>query len=208
MPAIPELEEIRRAQILEAALRTISARGCADVTMEDIAQAAGLSKGGLAHYFKSKNDLFQATFKEFFDRVFLRVKDELTARPGGPMEKLLGFEMLFNRDDPDVALGYPLLFDCMSLAARDDTYRALFDEWVNNWITVLKGIIEDGIAQGVFQGLEPEATARAVSAIYQGIATRWCLAPGAHSREWALESVRRSVTGLLAPHRVLAGQEG
>ena len=201
MPPIPELEEIRKTQILEAALRSISARGSANVTMEEIAQAAGLSKGGLAHYYKSKNDLFKATFKEFFHRVFERVKKEVSGIQD-PMEKLLGFEMLFDPDDPDVVMGYPLLFDCMVLASRDETYRALFDEWVNNWITVLKGIIEEGIAQGIFSGLDPEAMARTISAIYQGIATRWCLAPEAHSRDWALDSVKRSITGLMAPHRV------
>ena len=116
------------------------------------------------------------------------------------MEKLLGFQMLFDPEDPDVLVGYPLLVDCMSLAARDEAYRALFDAWVNNWISVLKGIIEDGIAQGVFRELDPEETARTISAIYQGIATRWYLAPAAHSREWALQSVRRSVTGLMAPY--------
>lgn len=205
MPPIPELEEIRKAQILEASIRSISARGSAHVTMEEIAQAAGLSKGGLAHYYKSKNHLFKATFKEFFDRVFQRVKDEMTDIQD-PMEKLLGFKMLFDPNDPDVVMGYPLLFDCMVLASRDETYRALFDEWVGNWITVLKGIIEDGIAQGVFSGLDPEPAARAISAIYQGIATRWFLAPDSHPRDWALESVKRSVAGLMAPHRISSQQ--
>jgi AcrR family transcriptional regulator len=47
MPAIPELEAIRKAQILDAALQTIAANGHANVTMNDICKAAGLSKGGL-----------------------------------------------------------------------------------------------------------------------------------------------------------------
>ena len=199
MPPIPELEEIRKSQILEAALRTIATLGCGSVTMEDIAQSAGLSKGGMAHYFKSKNDLFKATFKEFFDRVFRRVQNELP-ETDDPIEKLLAFEMLFDIDDPDVVSGYPLLFDCMVLAVRDDTYRSLFDDWVNNWVTMLKGIIEEGAARGIFQDIDPEGTARAVSAIYQGVATRWYLAPGSHSREWALESYKRGIRGLMAPY--------
>ena len=50
MPPIPELEAIRKSQILRAAMETIAANGCANVTMADICSAAGLSKGGLAHY--------------------------------------------------------------------------------------------------------------------------------------------------------------
>jgi len=44
MPHIPELEAIRKAQILEAALATIAENGCANVTMDDICKEAGLSK--------------------------------------------------------------------------------------------------------------------------------------------------------------------
>jgi AcrR family transcriptional regulator len=199
MPPIPELEQIRKTQILDAALQTISANGSANVTMEEIARTAGLSKGGLAHYFKSKNDLFQSTFKEFFDRIFQRVRKEISGVEG-PMEKLLGFELLFDMEDPDAEAGYPLLFDCMLLAVRDETYRALFDEWVNNWVALLRDVIDEGVEQGLFHGVDAEPMARAVSALYQGVATRWYLATGSHSRAWALEYVRKGIRGLMAPY--------
>lgn len=199
MPSIPELEEIRRKQILQAALRTISESGSANVTMEEIARAAGLSKGGLAHYFKSKRDLFIATFRAFFDQVFARVRRELP-QVEGPMEKLLGFKMLYDIDDPDVPVGYPLLFDCMGLAAREEAYRIIFDEWVDNWVNLLREILEEGIDRGWFAEMDTESTARSISAIYQGIASRWFLARESHPTEWALASLERSVRGLLAPY--------
>lgn len=201
MPPIPELEEIRRKQILDAALFTISAKGYASATMGEIAKAANLSKGGLAHYFKSKDDLFKAAFQEFFDRIFARVRTEAEEIEGA-MEKLLGFEQLFDISDPDAAMGYPLLFDCMSVAGRDLTYRAIFDQWVDNWIDMLSGIISEGVSRGIFTDVDPVSTARTISAIYQGVAVRWFLAPDSHSREWALDSYRRAITGLMAPYMV------
>ena len=36
MPPNADLEALRKAQIIDAALRTISERGCANVTMDDI----------------------------------------------------------------------------------------------------------------------------------------------------------------------------
>jgi len=199
MPPIAELEQIRKAQILEAALRTLSAHGSASVTMEEVARAAGLSKGGLTHYFKSKNELFHFAFQQFFERIFQRVRAEEQTR-SGPMEKLLGFDMLFDMEDPDAEIGYPLLFECMLLAVRDETYRALFDAWVDNWVALLRGVIEEGIAAGAFRPMDAEAMARAVSAVYQGVATRWYLATRAHSRQWAVEYAKRAVTGLMAPY--------
>jgi len=73
MPPIPELEAIRKSQILQAALNTIAANGCANVTMADICKSAGLSKGGLAHYYKSKRDLFLAAFKAFFQQIYAKL---------------------------------------------------------------------------------------------------------------------------------------
>lgn len=199
MPPILELEAIRKAQILEASLKTIAARGCANVTMEDICRASGLSKGGLAHYYKSKRELFLAVFTEFFDRIFIRGKLTM-AQYEDPLEKLLSFVWLYNADDPDALLGYPVLFDFMSIAVHDQDYRRIFHDWVDNWLVLLKEAIVLGVEQGMFHNIDPDTAARGISAIYQGIATRWFLAPELHSTDWALDTLKRSVIGLLASY--------
>jgi AcrR family transcriptional regulator len=197
MPPIPELEAIRKAQILEAALKMISASGYANVTMDDICRAAGLSKGGLAHYYRSKNELFIAAFKEFFDRIFKRSKEAMDNKDD-PRDKLLSFSWLYDKNDPDVNLGYPILFDCMSLAVRESEYRALFHDWFENWVSLLKEAICDGLSKGIFSGIDPDTTARAISSVYQGVATRWYLDNESHSTEWAVDSYTKAITGLLS----------
>jgi len=196
MPPIPELEAIRKAQILEAALKTISASGYANVTMDDICRAAGLSKGGLAHYYRSKNELFIAVFKEFFERIFQRSKQTMELYEN-PIDKLLSFDWLYDRNDPDVNLGYPVLFDCMSLAVREKEYRSLFHDWFENWVSLLKDAIDDGLKKGIFRDLDSESAARAISSVYQGIATRWYLDNESHTTEWAVESFKKAINGLL-----------
>ncbi len=123
MPPLVELEAIRKAQIIDAALRTIAERGCANVTMDDICKTAGLSKGGLAHYYKSKNDLFKAVFLEFFQRIFVR-GEETMGTFDDPLEQLLSFEWLYDAEDPDVKTGYPMLYDFMSIAGLHVHCRA------------------------------------------------------------------------------------
>jgi AcrR family transcriptional regulator len=198
MPPIADLEAIRRNQILEAAQKTIAAAGCANVTMEDVANAAGLSKGGLAHYFPSKRELFKAVFERFFERIFDRSQKTM-AGCRDPLDKLLSLGWLYEPDDPDTQVGYPILFDFMSIAVHDADYRAIFHQWIDNWIKLLHGPIREGVQKGLFRRLEPDQTARTVSAIYQGIATRWYLAPQSHPRQWALDSFRRAITNLLIP---------
>lgn len=198
MPPIPELEAIRKTQILDAARGAIAERGCANVTMEEIAKAAGLSKGGLAHYFKSKRELFLAVFNDFFDEIFRRGRETI-ARFDDPMDQLLSFDWLYNFEDPDIEIGFPILMDFLSIAARDQAYREIFHQWIDNWVVLLRGAIEKGMESGLFFDVDPEPTARTISAIYQGLITRWYLDPEAHSTDWALDSLNKSIRGLLKP---------
>lgn len=49
----------KRAQILEAALRVVDARGSNHLTIDAVAAEAGLSKGGVLYHFASKQALLQ-----------------------------------------------------------------------------------------------------------------------------------------------------
>ena len=64
-------EEVRRQQILDAALRAFSRDGYDKTSMARIARDAGLTKGGVYFHFSSKEELFTAT-----------VEAELTRRWG------------------------------------------------------------------------------------------------------------------------------
>ena len=187
---------MKRAFIIDCALRTISESGSFSVTMEDIAKSAGFSKGGLNYYFSSKDELYEVAFQEFFDRIFLRSQERINSF-SDPVDKLLSFDWLFNWDDPDVNLGYPLLFDCHALAVRNATYQRLFHEWVERWVEMLRGAIIEGIEEGIFPEIDPEGTARCISAIYHGFATRWYLDKEGHSTPWAIEYYRKAITGLI-----------
>ena len=52
--------EAVRQQLLDVALRLSLEKGPASVTLDAVSQAAGVSKGGLLHYFASKDALIRA----------------------------------------------------------------------------------------------------------------------------------------------------
>jgi AcrR family transcriptional regulator len=193
------LETIRKPQIIEATIRKISDVGFSNVTMEDIAREAGLSKGGIAHYFSSKESLFKEAFRAFFDRIFRRGRETMD-QFNDPLDKLLSFVWLYDRDDPDLYTGYPLHFDCMALAARDREYRGIFHEWVDNWIALLSEALEQGVSSGKYIIDDIEELARTISAIYHGIALRWFLDSESHSSEWAVESLNGAITHLMSDY--------
>ena len=71
------IEEIRKKQIIDAALRVVAREGYYNLNMEMVAKEAGLSKGGVAHYFKTKKELFKSVFIKFFEDIFIRGKNEM-----------------------------------------------------------------------------------------------------------------------------------
>lgn len=198
MPPIPELEEIRMAQILDAGLITLTRKGVAKTTLDDICKTVGLSKGGLVHYYKTKRILFSAVFREFFKRIFQRSAETMAAFES-PLDQLLSYDWLYDPDDPQASMGYPLLLDLMSLAAHDEEYQQIMEEWIHNWVKLLSAALEKGISQNVFKQMNVTDVARSISAIYQGIATRWYLAGDSHTRQWAIDTYKRGILGVLSP---------
>jgi TetR/AcrR family transcriptional regulator, transcriptional repressor for nem operon len=54
-----------RHKLVDAGVELIRTRGFNGTTVEDICQAAGVTKGGFFHYFESKNDLANAALAAF-----------------------------------------------------------------------------------------------------------------------------------------------
>ena len=64
-PAYTRLQvDERRRQLLEAGTRLFAEHAFEEISMRQIAEAAGVSKGLLYHYFPSKTDLFAAAVEE------------------------------------------------------------------------------------------------------------------------------------------------
>ena len=69
-----------RRQIIDAAARLISRRGSA-VSIAAIADAAGVSKGGLLYHFASKDELLEAVAVSLFDSFRTSVYDAAATDP-------------------------------------------------------------------------------------------------------------------------------
>ena len=84
--AINKARETRREEIFEAAVSLFNRNGYHDTSIDDIAHAAGISKGGIYHHFKSKKELFIELFHEKIESYYKSVttsvldKDNLETR--------------------------------------------------------------------------------------------------------------------------------
>ena len=75
--------EFRRSEILDAARRVFAHRGFANATVDEIAREAGIAKGTIYLYYKSKGDVYAAAAREglleLHDQMVSNVRDAVTA---------------------------------------------------------------------------------------------------------------------------------
>ncbi|MGY1781998.1 TetR/AcrR family transcriptional regulator [Geodermatophilus sp. SYSU D01036] len=87
--------------ILDRAAALFARRGYAKTSVQDVADAVGLSKAGLLHHYPSKDALHEAVLAQA-ERLGERVLDQVAHLPLGPARDLRAVEVLV-----DVALAHP-----------------------------------------------------------------------------------------------------
>ncbi|MCK4502022.1 MAG: TetR/AcrR family transcriptional regulator [Desulfuromonadales bacterium] len=189
-------EQTRKEQIFAGALKIISEQGTQNVTLDHVSKACGFSRGGITYYYSSKDELFKDVFAYFFERFFDQFETRLRETKD-PYEKLLSFAWLYAEDNPDLSIGYPLFFECMSLANYNEEYSKIYDRWVARWVSLVKEALQECITHNKITVEDIDSTALLIAAITQGIASRWYLNRAVHSTAWALESYKRAVGSLL-----------
>jgi AcrR family transcriptional regulator len=119
---VPSYKAEARARIVAAATRLFMAKGYRRTTMDDVADALGVSKGALYLYYPSKVDLLRAIQAENRS-MSRRWMDEALERPGGAAWSFYrSLEEVFDQwaGHEQVAL----YFEILGEAAHDTEIRA------------------------------------------------------------------------------------
>src|SRR5687768_13297384 len=87
--ALPEHDGTQREAILDAAFDRFARYGYRRTSLGDIAEAAGLSRPALYHYFRNKEDVFRA-LSQRINRGVVAAVTEAAGRPGDTEARLTG----------------------------------------------------------------------------------------------------------------------
>ena len=91
MDTLTETPHDSKTKLLDAALYVIRAKGYSAARVEDVCQAAGLTKGSFFHHFSSKEELALAAaehFSAFAESIFSAAPYHF---PADPLDRLLGY---------------------------------------------------------------------------------------------------------------------
>jgi AcrR family transcriptional regulator len=176
----------RREQILAGATRAFAARGFAATSLDDVAEAAAVSKVLLYRHFESKTDLYRAVL----DRAAARL--DATVGTDNYNEGTIPALVQAASEDPD---GFRLLF---RYAAREPEFRDLTDALTKKATDTarrhLGGLITDASWAAWASQLIPTVTVEAVIA--------W-LDEGQPQPDQVAERVGRAVLGVIQAAQAL-----
>lgn len=165
-------EAERRLALLKAAFREVAERGFSDVTLEDIAVRAGVSKGVTLYYFDSKEDLFRELFAWLIDSIHARMR-EAVAAASGPIEKVRALVALIFPSPSKNRAFFRTYVDFCGLAARKESFRQIDERFYAGCREIDRGIVEDGMRRGVFLVRDASETASTLRAIFDGLMLQW-----------------------------------
>jgi len=82
--AIPAAEGLpeKKVELMRIAYRLMAQKGMHRTTLQDVAEAAGLSKATVVYYFRTKEDLVLTTMRWVLGRVAWRIVDATAAAAG------------------------------------------------------------------------------------------------------------------------------
>jgi TetR/AcrR family fatty acid metabolism transcriptional regulator len=165
-------EPERRLALLKAAFREVAEKGFSEVTLDDIAKRAGVSKGVTLYYFDSKEDLFREVFAWLIDSIHERMR-EAVAREDDPIARVRALvAMIFPSPSKNRAF-FRAFVDFCGLAARREAFREVNERFYAGCREIDGGIAEEGMRRGVFVVRDPREAGSTMRAIFDGLMMQW-----------------------------------
>jgi TetR/AcrR family transcriptional regulator, fatty acid metabolism regulator protein len=165
-------ESERRLTLLKAAFREVAERGFSNVTLQDVARRAGVSKGVPLYYFDSKEVLLRDLFAWLIDSIHLRMREAVDAADG-PVEKVRALVALIFPSPSKNRAFFRAYVDFCGLAARRESFREIHERFYAGCREIDRGIVEEGISRGLFLVRDAAETASAMRAIFDGLMLQW-----------------------------------
>jgi AcrR family transcriptional regulator len=161
----PQIEHIRKPQILAAAAEVITERGIAATRIADIAERAGTSASGVLYWFRTKDELLAEALTVDEEQFTEHVTERLVELRSPSAKLLLLFESCAEEYD------WSLWIEVWSRALHDDATRAARQRYDDRWRALLSSVIRAGQASGEFaRAHHPDQVALTLATLIDGLA--------------------------------------
>lgn len=160
--------EKTKQDIREKAYQLFAEKGFKEVTMKDICELTGLSRGGLYRHYESTEQIFLEIVNAFSDKqkseIFTKIEQHVPA--AAILEELLSkyaSEMIDYKNS--ISLAIYEFYSNPAISKEDNSVKRRYEISKTAWI----GLINYGISTKEFNPVNPESIFNIIIFAYQGI---------------------------------------
>jgi AcrR family transcriptional regulator len=204
MPPRPVDRSEKTARILKAAVDVFVRRGYRVATIEEIAERAGIGKGTVYLYFRSKDEILMAVFNECMDRMLGQMEGWIGNAEAKAADRLQAINDIALAGVDEMRPLFPLFFEFWAAAAGDfkeriaPVYRRIYDRLRKD----IASVIEDGVRGGEFQaGIDAPAVASLWVGAVDGLGLQAWFEPSLDIHRLGHGFFRAILHGLVADRR-------
>jgi AcrR family transcriptional regulator len=191
----------KRREILEAAMRVFSREGYHRAKMEAVAEEAGIGKGTVYEYFKSKTDLFLALHDHMLAelKAFYMKELEGIRQPAAMLERFIAVAFqTFRLWEPF----FLVFFDYWAEGGRGEQQTLLQTRLREAYAVArndVAAIIAAGVKDGSLRCDNPLLAAASILATLDGLVLQWLCDRDAFDLDAMRESLTQTILRSLQP---------
>jgi AcrR family transcriptional regulator len=193
----------KRDRIIAAALTTFAQKGYAGTRIIEVARAAGIGKGTIYEYFRSKEALFFATLEYLLADTGQQMGTLAETREGPVADRLMSLADHVIRDWLGKLELYGLVLEFWSATAAlpgRRRFRDAFNDGYAAFRRLLAALIREGMSDGEFKaGVDPEKIASALIGSWDALLFQAWLDPAFDPLGASRDHMQVVVAGLRQP---------
>lgn len=165
-------------QIIAAALRVFARNGYYNSRVSDIAKEAGIASGTIYLYFRTKDDILVALFREKMAAFVASLRKAIAAEPDAvaKLRRLVALHFKILEADPDLAEVVQV-----ELRQGHKFFRGASAAEVGAYFALIGSVLEAGVESGLFRkDLPIKVATKALFGAMDQMATSWVLGKRAY----------------------------
>jgi len=193
-------KEQRKTQLIKATIRCIATHGLSDTTTAMVAREAGLSQGIINLHFKSKERLLLETLAYVVDEYKAVLEQALDKAGPSSAERLAAMVGADYHRAVCERNKLAVWFAFWSESKARPTYRRLCAERDREYDRLMVRACMDLAKEGRYPGIDPNAAARGLAAMTEGLWLDMLLNPRTMSRDQALDTCMAYLAHVFPDH--------
>ena len=158
--------EIRRAEIMDAAMILFMEKGYTNTTTQDIVDKVNISRGLLYYHFKNKEDILYCLVEQYSDRLLKDIYIIAYDEDKTAIEKIRSFIDVTIISSENISAEGTVLQKTVDLEENQYMLDKLSHKLVEKFTIYFEKIISQGIAEKVFSVKYPLETAEFLMTAY------------------------------------------